>query len=147
MHHHHDHDHDHDDGRLGTAIRHWFRPHSHDASDSIDTALEGSAEGIRVVKLSLLGLGLTALLQLVVVSLSGSVALLADTIHNFADASTALPLWLAFSIGRRAPNRRFPYGYHRGEDPRLPPPELQYDEHARHERARLTDAVYAELLA
>ena len=116
MHHHHDHDHDHDDGRLGTAIRHWFRPHSHDASDSIDNALEGSAEGIRVVKLSLLGLGLTALLQLVVVYFSGSVALLADTIHNFADASTALPLWLAFSIGRRAPNRRYTYGYGRAED-------------------------------
>src|SRR5205085_441535 len=116
MHHHHDHDHDHDDGRLGTTIRHWFRPHSHDASDSIDNALEGSAEGIRVVKLSLLGLGLTALLQLVVVYFSGSVALLADTIHNFADASTALPLWLAFSIGRRAPNRRYTYGYGRAED-------------------------------
>src|SRR5215210_541373 len=89
---------------------------SHDASDSIDNALEGSAEGIPVVKLSLLGLGVTALLQLVIVYFSGSVALLADTIHNFADASTAIPLWLAFSIGRRAANRRYTYGYGRAED-------------------------------
>src|SRR5215210_2172379 len=89
---------------------------SHDASDSIDNALEGSAEGIRVVKLSLLGLGVTAVLQLVIVYFSGSVALLADTIHNFADASTAIPLWLAFSLGRRAPTRRYTYGFGRAED-------------------------------
>jgi cation diffusion facilitator family transporter len=95
---------------------HFFRPHSHDAADSIDDALEGSAAGIRVVKISLLALALTALLQLGIVFISGSVALLADTIHNFADASTALPLWLAFSVGRRAPNRRYTYGYGRAED-------------------------------
>jgi cation diffusion facilitator family transporter len=86
------------------------------ASDSIENALEGLAEGIRVVKLSLLGLRLTAVLQLLVVFFSGSVALLADTIHNFADASTAIPLWLAFSIGRRAANRRYTHGYGRAED-------------------------------
>ncbi|HEY2595296.1 MAG TPA: cation diffusion facilitator family transporter, partial [Chloroflexota bacterium] len=108
------HDHDHDGPRA--AIAHFFRPHGHDAADSIDTALEGSIEGIRVVKMSLLALGLTAALQLVIVFFSGSVALLADTIHNFADASTAIPLWLAFSVGRRAPNRRYTYGYGRAED-------------------------------
>src|SRR5439155_20591851 len=97
-------------------LRDFLRPHSHDAADSLDDALAGSTEGIRVVKLSLLGLGLTALMQVAVVILSGSVALLADTIHNFADASTAIPLWLAFSISRRPPSRRYTYGYGRAED-------------------------------
>ncbi|MGE3909259.1 MAG: cation diffusion facilitator family transporter [Chloroflexota bacterium] len=110
-----DHDHDHDGGPLG-FLTSLFRPHSHDAADSVDDALAGSEEGIRAVKWSLLGLGVTALLQLVVVWLSGSVALLADTIHNFADASTAIPLWIAFSVGRRPPTRRYTYGYGRAED-------------------------------
>lgn len=48
--------------------------------------------------------------------LSGSVALLADTVHNFSDALTAVPLWIAFSIGRRASNKRYTYGYGRAED-------------------------------
>ena len=94
----------------------FLRPHSHDAADSVDDALEGSAEGIKAVAISLIGLGLTAALQLVVALLSGSVGLLADTIHNFADASTAIPLWLAFSMGRREPTRRYTYGYGRAED-------------------------------
>jgi len=47
---------------------------------------------------------------------SGSVALLGDSLHNVADALTALPLWLAFSLGRRKANRRFTYGYGRAED-------------------------------
>jgi len=93
-----------------------FRPHSHDAADSLDDALAGSEEGIRAVKLSLLLLGATAGLQLVVVLVSGSAALLADTIHNFADAATALPLWLAFTLSRRPPDRRYSYGYGRAED-------------------------------
>ena len=111
----HEHQHDHGGG-LRVAVGNFFGPHSHDAADSIDNALEGSAEGIRVVKLSLLALGLTAVLQLAIVFFSGSVALLADTIHNFADASTAIPLWLAFSIRRRAANKRYTYGYGRAED-------------------------------
>ena len=82
----------------------------------MDDALEGSAEGTRAVVISLFGLGLTAALQLAVAVLSGSVGLLADTIHNFADASTAIPLWLAFSVGRRAPSRRYTYGFGRAED-------------------------------
>ena len=93
-----------------------LRPHSHDAADSVDAALEASAEGIRAVKVSLLALGITAALQLVVVAVSGSVALLADTIHNFSDALTALPLWFAFVLGRRPPTRRYTYGYGRAED-------------------------------
>jgi cation diffusion facilitator family transporter len=93
-----------------------FRPHHHDAAASIDSALEQDARGVRALKLSLIGLGLTAALQLVVVVFSGSVALLADTLHNGADALTALPIWLAFSLGRRAATRRFQFGYGRAED-------------------------------
>lgn len=116
-------DHDMESGhphRHGGGIRAWLsdflRPHSHDAADSIDPALEGSSEGIRAVKVSLAALGVTAVLQLIVVAFTGSIALLADTIHNFADASTAIPLWIAFSIGRRAASRRYTYGYRRAED-------------------------------
>nr|WP_198011633.1 cation diffusion facilitator family transporter [Arthrobacter sp. FB24] len=93
-----------------------FVPHSHDASDSIDDALEASTEGIRALKISLFILLGTTLLQLIVVLFSGSVALLADTIHNFSDALTALPLWVAFILGRRAASRRHTYGYGKSED-------------------------------
>lgn len=112
---HHDHDHGEPPGLPG-RLGHLLRPHSHDAADSLDHALESSAHGIRAVKISLVALGVTALAQLAVVAISGSVALLADTIHNFSDALTALPLWLAFAIGRRAPTRRYTYGYGRAED-------------------------------
>lgn len=103
-------------------VDHLLRPHSHshshshDAADSVDAALESSAQGIRAVKISLVVLGVTALAQLLVVVVSGSVALLADTIHNFSDALTALPLWMAFVVGRRAPSRRYTYGFGRAED-------------------------------
>jgi cation diffusion facilitator family transporter len=117
-HHDHEHDHEHDDEhehRHG-VLRQIFRPHSHDAADASDAALEASAQGIRALKISLVGLAVTAALQAVVVAFSGSVALLADTIHNFADALTALPLWVAFALGRRAASRRYTYGYGRAED-------------------------------
>jgi cation diffusion facilitator family transporter len=110
-----EHGHEHHGGLRG-LVTGLFRPHSHDAADSVDSALEASAQGIRVVKISLVGLGVTALLQLLVVVVSGSVALLADTIHNFSDALTAVPLWIAFVVGRRAANRRYTYGYGRAED-------------------------------
>ncbi|BAH53712.1 cation diffusion facilitator family transporter [Rhodococcus opacus] len=93
-----------------------FAPHSHDSADSVDDALEASEIGIRAVKISLVVLGVTALAQVIVVVLSGSVALAADTIHNFSDALTAVPLWIAFALGRRAATRRFTYGYGRAED-------------------------------
>lgn len=112
----HGHRHDVRAGRVGAALREVFAPHSHDASDSIDGALESSAAGIRAVKISLLALGATAIAQLVIVAISGSVALLADTIHNFSDALTAVPLWIAFALGRRAATRRYTYGFGRAED-------------------------------
>jgi len=103
-------------GKIGAALREVFAPHSHDASDSIDGALESSAAGIRAVKISLLTLGATSIAQLVIVLISGSVALLADTIHNFSDALTAIPLWIAFALGTKAATRRYTYGYGRAED-------------------------------
>ena len=68
------------------------------------------------MKISLLGLLATAGFQVVIVLISGSVALLADTIHNFSDALTAVPLWIAFALGRRAATSRYTYGYGRAED-------------------------------
>lgn len=91
-------------------------PHTHDSVDAVDDALEASARGIRAVKISLWVLLATTVLQLGVVFISGSVALLADTVHNFSDALTAIPLWIAFVLGRRAASRRYPYGYGRAED-------------------------------
>jgi cation diffusion facilitator family transporter len=82
----------------------------------IDAALESSARGIWALKVSLLLLGATAVFQLLIVLISGSVGLLADTIHNFGDAFTAVPLWIAFVLGRRAATRRYTYGYGRAED-------------------------------
>ncbi|MBP2451398.1 cation diffusion facilitator family transporter [Mycolicibacterium lutetiense] len=93
-----------------------FAPHSHDSADSVDSALESSAAGIRAVKFSLLVLGVTAIAQIVIVVISGSIALAADTIHNFSDALTAVPLWIAFALGVKAATRRYTYGYGRAED-------------------------------
>ena len=90
--------------------------HSHDSADQIDDALEADAAGRRALLISLVGLGLTAAAQAVVVAWSGSVALLGDTLHNFADALTAVPLLVAFTLARRPPNRRYTYGYGRAED-------------------------------
>ncbi len=121
----HDHDHDHDHGHdhahahshgIWGTVKGIFAPHSHDAADSVDSALESSAAGIRAVKISLLVLGLTALAQIVIVVVSGSVALAADTIHNFSDALTAVPLWIAFALGTKAATRRYTYGFGRVED-------------------------------
>jgi len=116
----HDHDHGHEHGHGGNGpvawLRHLVRPHSHDAADQVDAVLEGSAEGMRALWISLGVLGLTALIQAAVFALSGSIALLGDTLHNAADALTVLPLGIAFTVGRRPPTRRYTYGYGRAED-------------------------------
>ena len=115
----HEHDqaggHEHAAGLLG-RLKEFLAPHSHDAADSVDSALETSARGTRALVISLAVLGATALLQGLVVLYTGSVALLGDTLHNLADALTAVPLAIAFSIGRRPSNRRYTYGYGRAED-------------------------------
>jgi cation diffusion facilitator family transporter len=101
---------------LKGVLRDIFVPHSHHAADSVDDALESNRAGIRALKISLVILGVTTLLQAGVVAISGSVALLADTIHNFSDALTAVPLWVAFVLGRRAATRRYTFGFGRAED-------------------------------
>ncbi len=113
----HEHHHDHSHGPSHQhRPSHLLRPHSHDAADRLDSTLESSAEGLRTLWISLVVLALTAGVQAAVVALSGSVALLGDTVHNLADALTAVPLGLAFLLGRRAASRRYPYGYGRAED-------------------------------
>jgi cation diffusion facilitator family transporter len=111
----HGHDHGHSRG-LRAAVREVFAPHSHDSADSVDSALESSAAGTRAVKVSLLVLGVTAIAQVAIVVISGSIALAADTIHNFSDALTAVPLWIAFSLSTKAATRRYTYGFGRVED-------------------------------
>ncbi len=117
----HDHPHAHTDGDH-SGVRGWlesfFHMHSHDhnAALSAESILETSAQGIRALIISLASLFVTAALQIVIVIISGSVALLADTIHNFADASTAIPLWIAFALNRRSASRGFTYRYGKAED-------------------------------
>src|ERR1700687_6012533 len=100
----HDHHHDHDE-----------RPHGH-AHGVVDPSIASTERGLWTLKWSFASLFVTACLQAVVVALSGSVALLADTIHNFADAATAIPLGIAFVLARRGATRRFTYGLGRVED-------------------------------
>ncbi len=117
-----DHDHDgHEHGHarspgLLTRLGHVLRPHSHGAAGQVGAVIEGNAEGLRALWISLAVLGATALIEAAVVALSGSVALLGDALHNAADALTAVPLGIAFIAGRRPPTRRYTYGYGRAED-------------------------------
>ena len=82
----------------------------------IDPTIATTAKGIWAIKWSFVILAITSALQLVVVYFSGSVALLADTIHNVGDAVTAIPLWIAFMLARRKPSKTFTYGLGRVED-------------------------------
>ena len=88
-------------------------PHRHGV---VGPTLLASNRGIWALKWSLLGLMATTLFQLAVVLYSGSVALLADTIHNFGDALTAVPLWIAFRMSVWKPKKRYTYDYGRVED-------------------------------
>jgi cation diffusion facilitator family transporter len=105
-------------GRAGWwhRLRHRVVPHSHDLAGKVDPVLESSRAGIRATWISLLGLGVTAAVQVVVVAMSGSVALLGDTVHNLADALASVPLLIAFLLGRRAATRAYTYGFGRAED-------------------------------
>ena len=121
-HHGHNHDHHCHDHSAGPSARQRhvlseaLGGHSHDTSDQVDDALEDDAAGRRALLISLGGLGVTAVIQAVVVAFSGSVALLGDTLHNVADALTAIPLLVAFTLARRPANKRYTYGYGRAED-------------------------------
>jgi cation diffusion facilitator family transporter len=115
--HEHDHEHEHEHAAgLLARLMHLVRPHSHEAADKVDATMEASAEGMRALWISLGVLGATAVIQAAVTALSGSVALLGDTLHNAADALTVVPLGIAFVLGRRPPTRRYTYGYGRAED-------------------------------
>lgn len=103
-------------GRLTHAVSEMVGGHSHDAAEQVDDVLEADASGRRALLFSLAGLAATAAIQAVVVVLSGSVALLGDTLHNVADALTAVPLLIAFRLARRPPTKRYTYGYGRAED-------------------------------
>jgi cation diffusion facilitator family transporter len=90
--------------------------HDHEHFGPADAAVVATQAGTRATWISLAVLVVTAGIQFVVAMASGSVALLADTIHNVTDALTAVPLLIAFRLARKPPNRRYPYGYHRAED-------------------------------
>jgi cation diffusion facilitator family transporter len=112
-HHHHGHEHHHD------AEHHHSHGHDHGHGHThgvVDPSIASTTRGLWALKWSFIGLMITALLQVVVVVMSDSVALLADTIHNFADAATAIPLGIAFLLIRRGATRRFTYGLGRVED-------------------------------
>jgi cation diffusion facilitator family transporter len=114
---HHEHDHGHPHRHRGHRFfRGLIASHSHDAKDSLDRALDSSSDGMRAVTISLAILLVTAAIEALVVVASGSIALLGDTLHNAADGLTAIPLWLAFHLGRRAPTARFTYGFGKAED-------------------------------
>lgn len=102
--------------QLGHALSELTGGHSHDPVEHLDEALTADSDGRRALLRSLAVLGATAVVQLVVVGLSGSVALLGDGVHNVADALTAVPLLIAFRLARRPATKRYTYGYGRVED-------------------------------
>ena len=103
-HSHDDHGHSHDHSPLG---------HTH---GTIDPSILSTDRGLWAVKWSFVGLFVTTLIQIIIFYFSNSIALLADTIHNLGDACTAIPLGIAFVLGKRKPSKRFTYGYGRVED-------------------------------
>jgi cation diffusion facilitator family transporter len=108
--------HNHVRDRALHRMLHLVRPHSHQAADKADAAMEATAEGVRALWVSLTALACTAAIQAAVVALSGSVALLGDALHNAADALTAVPLGIAFLLARRPASGRYTYGFGRAED-------------------------------
>src|SRR5215212_11724951 len=114
--HHHDRDHFHSENSVIAWLQHLFMPHNHGYQQAALDPNLATDRGMWALKISLIGLLVTAIFQVFIVAISGSVALLADTIHNFSDALTAIPLGLAFWLSRRARNRRYSYGYGRAED-------------------------------
>src|SRR5262245_42544109 len=100
----HGHDHGHDDDHR------YSQEHGH-THGVVDPGIATTARGLWAIKWSFIGLAATGALQVLVVFISGSVALLADTIHNFGDAATAIPLAVAFWFARRKPSRRFTFGF------------------------------------
>ncbi len=122
-HHHHDHSHDHHHHsgnilvKIAQALHLPGFTHDHSHHDlAADRAFLDNRLAVRTVWIALVALGLTTALQIVIFIASGSVALLADTVHNLGDALNSIPLLFAFYIARRAANKRYTYGYGRLED-------------------------------
>jgi cation diffusion facilitator family transporter len=131
-HHDHDHDHDHDHPQAhdkadhghshGSGLWGWittifhFHGHSGQQQERVADAALNTAEGIRTVWWALGALGLTTIMQIVIVFSSGSVALLSDTLHNLGDTLNSIPLLIAFYLARRAATRRYTYGFGKAED-------------------------------
>lgn len=116
-----DHAHGHaDQADAHHSAEHGDHGHGHGGHDHthgfVDASISSNDRGLWAVKWSFVGLFITALFQLAIVLLSNSIALLADTIHNFGDAATAIPLGIAFLFAKRAATRRFTYGFGRVED-------------------------------
>lgn len=116
----HTHEHEHEDHSHGNGvfsrIMHFLSlGHSHEHHHEYDLA-KNSKEGIKALKISFLGLMITAVFQFFIVLYTGSVALLADTVHNFSDALTAIPLWIAYRLNLKQKSKKYPYGYGRAED-------------------------------
>ena len=109
-------------GEKGHAVGHGHgHGHDHEGGHAhthgvIDPTIATTARGIWAIKWSFVILAITAVFQIVIVILSSSVALLADTIHNVGDAATAIPLWIAFMFARRKATDQFTYGLGRVED-------------------------------
>jgi cation diffusion facilitator family transporter len=90
--------------RSAEAGDHHHGEHGH-THGLVDPSIVRSRAGVRAVSISLAVLATTAVLQVVVFALSGSVALLADLIHNIGDALTAVPLGIAFVLGSKRGER------------------------------------------
>jgi len=104
-----------ENGHAGHGLNHDSGDHGH-THGVVDPSIATTAKGIWAIKWSFVILAATSVLQFVVVLMSGSVALLADMIHNLGDATTAIPLWVAFLLARRSPTKVFNYGLGRVED-------------------------------
>lgn len=109
--------HQHNDGPLGWILRVFhLHGHEHGHGDAAWDNARSTQEGIRTVWIALGALAVTAVIQIVIFAMSGSVSLLADTVHNFGDMLNSIPLLLAFYLARLSPTRRYTYGYGRAED-------------------------------
>ena len=122
------HHHHHDDGghhhhssnplvKIAMALHLPGFTHDHSHHElAADRAFLDNRLAVRTVWIALIALGATTALQVVIYIASGSVALLADTVHNLGDALNSIPLLFAFYVARRAANKRYTYGYGRLED-------------------------------
>lgn len=112
--HHHEHDHHHDG--FWHRLTHALMPHSHDHSGMISDSAEATTTAMRAAWISLGGMAATAVLQIAIVAISGSVSLLADTIHNLGHLITTIPLIIALRLSQRPASKSFTYGLRRAED-------------------------------